>query len=277
MYPELLKLGPVTIYSYGLMLGIGFFVGNLLISAELKRRGMNQALATNVTMISLVAGVAGAKLFHILEHWGEFLRDPGAVAISSGGLTWYGGFLLAVLFVFLYLHRKRISMLSFADIAAPALAIGYGFGRVGCQLAGDGDYGVPSHLPWAMTYPHGTVPTLKALDALYGDSVLIKQYMARFPDSPVPVDIPVHPAPLYEIALAILVFTFLYRRRGGDHSLGNQFGWFLVLHSVCRLAVETIRLNPILLLGMSQAQLLSIGLFFWGLYLVLRKPATARS
>jgi phosphatidylglycerol:prolipoprotein diacylglycerol transferase len=270
MYPELLKLGPFTIYSYGLMLGLGFFAGNLLISAELKRRGMNASLATNVTMIALVAGVAGAKLFHVLEHWSDFLRDPAGVAISSGGLTWYGGFLLAVAAVFLYLHRKRVSMIRFADIAAPALAIGYGFGRVGCQLAGDGDYGVPTTLPWAMTYPHGTVPTLSALNP-----DLAAEFARRFPGVPVPADIPVHPAPLYEIALAILVFAFLYRRRTGAHVDGNQFGWFLILHSVCRLAVETIRLNPVLLFGMSQAQVLSVALIVWGLYLVLRKPAPA--
>ena len=263
MYPELLKLGPVTIYSYGLMLGIAFFVANLLITRELKRLNMDVGIATAVTMIALVAGVVGAKLFHILENWGDFVRSPAATAFSSGGLTWYGGFLLATLIIFVYLRRKKVAMISFADIASPALAIGYGFGRVGCQLAGDGDYGLPTDLPWAMTYPHGTVSTLAA-----SNHELADRFAAMFPDKPIPIDIPVHPAPLYEIILAIAVFLFLYHRRTGKLAPGNQFAWFLILHSLCRFAVEFIRMNPLLVFGLSQAQLVSIGLFLWGVLLL---------
>jgi phosphatidylglycerol---prolipoprotein diacylglyceryl transferase len=263
MYPELLKIGPITIYSYGLMLGVAFFVANILVTRELKRQGRDVSIATGVTMLALVAGVVGAKLFHILENWGDFLRAPAATAFSSGGLTWYGGFLLATLCILFYLRHKRMRMITFADIAAPALAIGYGFGRVGCQLAGDGDYGIPTDLPWAMTYPHGTVSTLSALN-----SELAGRYAQMYPGRAIPADIPVHPAPVYEILLAIAVFAFLYFRRTKPLPAGNQFAWFLVLHSACRFAVEIIRINPVLLLGLSQAQLLSIALFLWGAYLL---------
>jgi phosphatidylglycerol---prolipoprotein diacylglyceryl transferase len=269
MYPELLKIGPVTIYSYGLMLGIAFFVGNILITRELKRRRLDTSLATTVTMIALGAGVAGAKLFHIIENWSDFLRQPVSTLFSSGGLTWYGGFLLATLLVYLFLRAKKMRLLTFADIASPALAIGYGFGRVGCQLAGDGDYGGPTNLPWAMTYPHGTVPTLSALNR-----ELAEAWVRQFPGKPVPEDIPVHPAPVYEILLAIAVFTFLYRRRKKDMPIGNQFGWFLALHSLCRFLVEFIRLNPLIVLNLSQAQLISIALFAWGVYLVVRSSGS---
>jgi phosphatidylglycerol---prolipoprotein diacylglyceryl transferase len=276
MYPELLRLGPITIYSYGLMLGVAFFVANILITRELKRQGKDLGIATAVTMIALIAGVAGAKLFHILENWGDFLRNPVATTFSSGGLTWYGGFLLATLIIFLYLRGKKMRMITFADIAAPALAIGYGFGRVGCQLAGDGDYGGPTDLPWAMTYPRGTVSTLSSLNP-----ELAARYSEMFPGRAVPADIPVHPAPLYEIALAIAVFLFLYLRRTRQLPPGNQFGWFLALHAICRFAVEFIRMNPLLLFGLSQAQLVSIGLFLWGAYFIyttsMRKPAPALS
>ena len=268
MYPELLTIGPITIYSYGLMLGIAFFTANILITQELKRQGKNTAIATGVTMIALVAGVAGAKLFHVLENWNEFLRTPAATMFSSGGLTWYGGFLGATLAIFVYLRRKKMTMISFADIAAPALAIGYGFGRVGCQLAGDGDYGGPTDLPWAMTYPKGTVSTLSSLNP-----ELAGRYAEMFPGRPVPDDIPVHPAPLYEIALAIAVFTFLHLRRTKRLPAGNQFAWFLVLHSICRFAVEFIRINPLVVFGLSQAQLVSIGLFVWGAFLLYRTSA----
>jgi phosphatidylglycerol:prolipoprotein diacylglycerol transferase len=216
-------------------------------------------------MIALIGGIAGAKLFHIFENWNEFLHSPVSTTFSSGGLTWYGGFLLATLLVFLYLRRRNITILTFADIAAPALAIGYGIGRIGCQLAGDGDYGIPTKLPWAMTYPHGTVSTLAVKNP-----ELAAEYACLYPNTPVPQDIPVHPAPLYEIVLAILVFSILYNRRKKDVPVGNQFALFLVLHSACRFAVELIRLNPLIVLGLSQAQLISAGLFFWGIYLLVK-------
>jgi phosphatidylglycerol---prolipoprotein diacylglyceryl transferase len=269
MYPELLKLGPITIYSYGLMLGVAFFVANILITSELRRQGRDVSIATAVTMIALGAGVVGAKLFHILENWNEFLRSPAATAFSSGGLTWYGGFLLATLVIFLYLRRKKMRMISFADIAAPALAIGYGFGRVGCQLAGDGDYGGPSNLPWAMTYPHGTVPTLAA-----SNPELASRYAEMYPNQTIPADIPVHPAPVYEILLAIAVFSFLYFRRKKPLPVGNQFAWFLILHSACRFAVEFVRINPLIAFGLSQAQLVSVGLFLWGAYMLYSSGAS---
>lgn len=265
MYPELLKIGPITVYSYGLMLGIAFLVGNLLLTAELRRLGRDPGLATTVTMLGLIGGVAGAKLFHILENWSEFLARPTDTLFSSGGLTFYGGFLLATLFIFLYFRSRKLSLLSFADVAAPALAIGYGFGRIGCQLAGDGDYGIPTDLPWAMTYPHGTVPTLSSINTQLADA-----YARIFPGQPIPADIPVHPAPVYEILLAAALFLFLYLRRTKTLAPGNQFGWFLVLHGTARFLVEFIRLNPLLFAGLSQAQLVSLGLIVWGIYLLMR-------
>ncbi len=268
MYPVLFHIGPIPVYSYGLMLGVAFMVANLLITNELRRRGDDPNLATTVTMFALIGGILGAKLFHIFENFGEFAANPRDMLLSSGGLTWYGGFLIATLLIFLYFRRKHLVMMAFADIAAPALAIGYGFGRVGCQLAGDGDYGIPSNLPWAMTYTNGTVPTLSALNPQLAD-----KFMELFPNTPIPVDIAVHPTPIYEIILAVVVFTFLYVRRTRSLPLANQFGWFLILHSIARFFVEFIRLNSHLMLGLSQAQVISIGLIGWGVYLVMHPTA----
>ncbi|MBL0175409.1 MAG: prolipoprotein diacylglyceryl transferase [Ignavibacteria bacterium] len=270
MYPELLHLGPVTIYSYGLMLGVAFLVSNLLITRELRRLGQDPTLATTVTMFALVGGVAGAKLFHLLENWSEFLANPGHMLLSSGGLTWYGGFLLATLLIFLYFRRRKLSLMAFADVAAPSLALGYGFGRVGCQLAGDGDYGIPSHAPWAMTYPNGTVSTLASQNP-----GLAQQYADLFPGQPVPADIPVHPAPVYEIILAVALFSLLQARRKKPLPVGSQFGLFLVLHGLCRFGVEFIRLNPLLVLGLSQAQLISLALVAWGAFLLFKNAPVA--
>lgn len=268
MYPVLFHIGPIPVYSYGLMLGLAFMVGNLLITSELKRRGEDPNIATTITMFALIGGIVGAKVFHILENLSAFAANPGDMLFSSGGLTWYGGFLVATLLIFFYFRRRKMSMLAFADIAAPALAIGYGFGRMGCQLAGDGDYGIPTDLPWAMTYTNGTVPTLSALNP-----ELAQKFTELFPNLPVPVDIAVHPTPIYEILLAIAVFSFLFLRRARPLPLANQFGWFLILHSICRFFIEFIRLNSDLVLGFSQAQIISVALIGWGVYLVLRPPA----
>lgn len=270
MYPVLFHIGPIPVYSYGLMLGLAFMVANLLITSELKRRREDPNIATTITMFALIGGIVGAKVFHILENLNQFLANPADMLFSSGGLTWYGGFLVATLLIFFYFRRRKMSMLAFADIAAPALAIGYGFGRMGCQLAGDGDYGIPTDVPWAMTYTNGTVPTLSALNP-----ELAQKFTELFPNMPVPVDIAVHPTPIYEILLAIAVFSFLYFRRARPLALANQFGWFLVLHSICRFFIEFIRLNSHLILGLSQAQIISLALIAWGIYLVLRPPAPA--
>jgi phosphatidylglycerol:prolipoprotein diacylglycerol transferase len=256
------------------MLGIAFIVANLLITKELQRRGQDVAIATTVTMLGLVGGVVGAKLFDIFENWDTFLAHPRETIFSASGLTFYGGFLLATLLITIYLRRRKMRMLQFADIAAPALAIAYGIGRIGCQLAGDGDYGIPTTLPWAMTYPKGMVSTLASKNP-----GLAAQFTQLFPNQTVPVDIPVHPAPLYEIALAAGVFSILFLRRKKDIPVGNQFGVFLVLHGLCRFGVEFIRLNPLLAFGLSQAQIISLGLVVWGIALLARPrpaPATTR-
>ncbi len=269
MRPVLFEIGPISLYSYGLMLGIAFLAGNIFITRELRRLKMDPGIATAVTMLALLGGVAGAKLFHVIENFSEFLDAPKEILLSSGGLTWYGGFLVAVPLVFLYLRKKKISMLRFSDIAAPSLALGYGLGRVGCQLAGDGCYGQPWTGFCAMTYPNGTVSTLAERNP-----ALVALFSEIYPDLPIPADIAVHPTPVYEIILAVALFTFLYLRRKKDHPTGNSFGWFLILHGISRFAVEFIRLNPIMFAGLSQAQVLSIAMIAWGSFLVLRRSQT---
>ncbi|MDH7516461.1 MAG: prolipoprotein diacylglyceryl transferase, partial [Bacteroidota bacterium] len=115
MYPELLHLGPVTVYSYGLMLGVAFFVGNILLTREFKRLGRDPSIATGVTMIALVGGIIGAKFFHIAEHWEEFEASPLTALFSPGGLTWYGGVVVSILVLIWYVRRKKIRLLQLAD------------------------------------------------------------------------------------------------------------------------------------------------------------------
>jgi phosphatidylglycerol---prolipoprotein diacylglyceryl transferase len=248
MYPEILKVGPVTIYSYGLMLGMAFIVASYLFTVELKRVNLNPNIATEVTLISLVAGIVGAKLFHVLENWSEFIDNP-VMALSPAGLTWYGGFLLALLFIFLYIKKKKIPFLTIADLNSPGLALGYGIARIGCHLSGDGDYGIVSNLPWAYSYLHGTVPT--------------------------PPGVLVHPTPIYELIAGIIMFVFLWSIRKKMKKVGELFMIYLILTSISRFLVETIRINPRIIFNLSEAQLISVILCIIGIagiYFLKKKP-----
>ena len=250
MYPEIIKLGPVSIYSYGLMLGIAFITASYLFTLELKRSNMNVNIASEVTMLALIFGIVGAKMFHIFEYWSEFIDNP-KMAFSPAGLTFYGGFLLATLAVFIYIKRKKVSFLKIADLNAPGLALAYGIARIGCHLSGDGDYGIVSNLPWAYSYLNGTVPT--------------------------PPGVTVHPTPIYELIAGILIFAFLWSRRIKYDVNGKLFAVYLILISVSRFLVETIRINPRIYLGMSEAQLISVALVIFGVLLLvfLRKRVQA--
>jgi len=272
MIPELFRIPGLNIpvYSFGLMMGIAFIVANLLFVRELRRRGLPEEAGGTITLIAIVGGVAGSKLFSLFENWEAFLRDPGHEIFSAAGLTFYGGLIVAILAIMVYVRRKKLSFLSIADAAAPALIIAYGIGRIGCQLAGDGDYGIPSTLPWAMGYPHGTVPTLSRTNP-----ELTAKFQEMYPGSPVPEDIPVHPTPVYETLACFVIFAVLWKLRKRPMPPGRLFAIYLVLAGVERLLVEFLRLNP-LYVGLSMAQWISIGMILLGSAMALRgRGATA--
>ncbi|HQJ74244.1 MAG TPA: prolipoprotein diacylglyceryl transferase, partial [Bacteroidota bacterium] len=202
-----------------------------LLTLELKRVNLNVNIASEITTIALIFGIIGAKLFHLFEYWDEFINDP-LMAFSPAGLTFYGGFLLATLAIFIYIKRKKLSFLQIADLNAPGLALAYGIARIGCHLSGDGDYGIVSNLPWAYSYAKGTVPT--------------------------PPGVTVHPTPIYELIAGILIFMFLWSKRKKYNVNGKLFFVYLILTAIARFLVEIIRINPRLLLGLSEAQIISI-------------------
>lgn len=258
MYPVLFELGPIKIYSFGLMMGLAFIAANYLLVSEFKRRRMPDEMAGTVTLIALIAGVVGSKLFSVFENWDRFLADPSGELFSASGLTFYGGLILATLSIWLYVRSKGVPFLRVADAASPSLILAYGIGRIGCQLSGDGDYGIPTDVAWAMSYPNGTVSTLAK-----ENPGLVEQFRQIFPDRPVPADIPVHPAPVYETLAAVAAFALLWALRKRPMAAGMLFSIYLVLAGIERLLVEFIRLNP-LYLGLSQAQWISIGMIVLG-------------
>jgi phosphatidylglycerol:prolipoprotein diacylglycerol transferase len=258
MCPRLLQIGPFTIYGYGLMLAIGFIVGSYLITLEFKRKGLESNLGNTITLIALVAGVAGSKLLFLFENWSYFLEDPIGMAFSPSGLTFYGGFALATIAIFLYLRKRKIRFFFAADGIAPGLLLAYGIARIGCHLAGDGDYGYPTMLPWGTDYSKGTYPPSLAFRN-------VPEIASKYPGGVVPDHTLCHPTPVYEFLICALLFWVLWSVRKRIRPDGKLFMLYLVFAGLERFLIEFIRVNPRLAIGLSEAQIIAAILVFTGL------------
>ncbi|MBI1804586.1 MAG: prolipoprotein diacylglyceryl transferase [Ignavibacteriae bacterium] len=258
MHPILFKIGPVPLYSFGLMMGFGFIAASAILTKELKWRGIDPNLGSTITLFAILFGLAGSKLLFVIESWNEFIRQP-SMAFSPGGLTWYGGFVLATVAIWMYSRRKGIPFLRIADAAAPALMLGYGIARLGCHFSGDGDYGMPTNLPWAAVYSNGTYPPSLAFKDF---PEVLQKYGVN---GVVPDTLPVHPTPVYEFLAGILLFLVLWRLRKKFTIDGKLFTLYLILAGIARFLVEFIRINPRLLFGFSEAQLISLVVIVIGL------------
>ena len=270
MIPKLFQIGPVPVYSYGLMLGISFIVASYLLSREFKRKKMDENVAVNITFIALIAGVVGAKLLYIIEEWNYITSLPSGKLFSTDGLfsaqglTFYGGFILATVLIYLYVRSKKIPFLRVCDAAAPSLAIGYGIARIGCHLAGDGDYGIPvsefaSWVPWGTNYSHGTLPPSVA----FRGTEIAQKFGGIVPDNTL-----CHPTPIYEFIMAVIILSVLWIYRKKFKMDGKLFGLYLILSGFARFMIEFIRLNPRILFGLSEAQVISIPLMILGIFLL---------
>ncbi len=259
MYPELFRIGPLPVYSYGLMLGISFIVGSYFLTKEFKRAGISENIASEITLLCIILGVAGSKMFHLFENWSEFVSNPLGMIFSPSGLTYYGGFLLTTAGVAIYLRKKKLGFLRVVDLVSPALALSYGIGRIGCHLAGDGDYGIPTSLPWGMSYSNGVV---KPSMMFFGS-----KYAEKFPNGIMPDDLPLHPTPLYEFFGAVIIFIVLWQLRTKFKIQGQMFAAYLVLTGTARLLVEFLRLNPTIFMGLTEAQLISVSVIVAGIVL----------
>jgi phosphatidylglycerol:prolipoprotein diacylglycerol transferase len=279
MIPILFEIGSIRVYSYGLMLGIGFLLGSYVLSLELRRRKMDPAIASGVTILAVIFGIAGAKILSLVEEWDVFLRYPWKTAFSPSGLTWYGGFILGMVAVYLYIRRKKVPYLRFLDALGVALMIAYGVGRLGCHFSGDGDYGFPTTLPWGTIYAQGIAKPAQALEEYFAgnpgaqtywhyDSLrVIRAGVDRMgtPYSRFDELTPLHPAPVYELIMSFIGFGILWALRTKPFADGTLFMIYLMLASTFRFLIEFIRLNPRAFLGISEAQLIAAALFLAGL------------
>jgi phosphatidylglycerol:prolipoprotein diacylglycerol transferase len=272
MIPILFEIGPLKIYSFGLMLGIGFLLGSYILSLELKRKKLNPDLAGTITVLAVIFGISGAKILFLIEEWKDFMRNPLGEAFSPGGLTWYGGFILGMTAISLYVKRKKIPFLKIWDGLAMGLIIAYGVARIGCHLSGDGDYGFPTSLPWGTNYEKGTYPPSRAF-------AIFPEITGHYPGGVVPDNTPCHPTPIYELLLGLIGFAVLRELRKRPWVDGKIFMVYLMLSTAFRFGVEFFRLNPRLALGLSEAQIIAIPLFLFGLagffYLDRRSGAVA--
>jgi phosphatidylglycerol---prolipoprotein diacylglyceryl transferase len=253
MQPELHIFG-ITLQTFGLMMGIGFVVAGAAAGQFLKEIGKPVDWAYEFIFAAIVGGLVGSRLWWVVENWDETSDDLFGSLFTGAGLVFYGGAIGGAIAVLFWSWRKGWLEARTFDMGAAPLAAGYAIGRIGCQLAGDGDYGIPWDGPWAMAYPNGTVPTTDE----------------------------VHPTPVYEAITMLLVAAVLWRFRHRWQP-GTLFAIYLILSGAERFLVEFVRRNEDVFLGLTQPQLFSVVLMAGGgisLWLLSRRapsPAPARA
>jgi phosphatidylglycerol:prolipoprotein diacylglycerol transferase len=256
VYPLSFNIGPLAITGFGLMVMSGFLVAGWSMARDLRSRGLNDQYAWDIVVAAVIGGILGAKLYY----WG--LYHTWDALFSRSGLVWYGGLMGGSLACIINGWRLKVPLRFSMNLAAPALAVGYALGRVGCFLVQD-DYGIPTDLPWGMRFPEGLPPTTAANLARWGIEVP--------PDvSPFEV-LAVHPTQLYEAAAMLLVFALLWRLRHSPRALGWLFGLYLALYGAERFLMEFIRAKDDRFFGgFTLAQLVSFATVALGLYLMTR-------
>lgn len=294
MYPRLSDLFkdylgfelPFPIYSFGFMVAVAVMLAAWLTGKELDRlyglgrvqgvkvkpdqkgkaKGKHgsgslvspSALMGTVTVIAVVAGFAGAKLFHILENLDAFVIAPGRMIFSTGGFTFYGGLVVAALAIAWYVRRNGVPALTFSDAAAPGLMIAYGVGRIGCHLSGDGDWGIPANLSAQPSW----IPDWLWAET-YTNNILGIDLSAH----------PVYPTPLYEFGATLVLFAVLIACRNHPFRAGWLISLYLVLNGIERFFIEKIRVNNVLdIFGIqsTQAELIAVVLVAIGVVGLIR-------
>ena len=240
MLPHI-HIGPLTIQTFGICFAVGFLVAAGVLQRRFRELGEPVEWTWELTFAVMVGGLVGARVDYLAENWDKVHSHILKNLFSGSGLVWYGGVIGGALGAVLWAQRRRWLDWRLPDVACVPLALGYAIGRCGCQLSGDGDYGIHSSLPWAMAYPKGTVPTT----------------------------VKVHPTPVYETLAMGLIALLLWNLR--DRLTGGRlFALYLVLEGVERVLIEIIRRNKSVVAGLTLPQLISIALVAAGVALWVR-------
>jgi phosphatidylglycerol:prolipoprotein diacylglycerol transferase len=263
-----LHLGPLPIPTYGLMVAIGLLVAAYLLQFDINRRRAQfiergylkdadkKSQGDEAFLIIIIIGVSGlvgARLYSVLENPRELIANP-AVLVSRYGFTWSGSVLTTLVAMVFLARHFDIPVLEFMDLCAAPAALGYAIGRLGCLLSGDGDYGVPTNLPWGMSFPNGLVPTTGIWDPESHSGVCLKYGL--------PENCTVHPTPIYEFLAGVVIAAFLWhmatKAAAGTGSHGEIISANLIWTGIARFLVEFIRINPKVFYGLTNAQVVSL-------------------
>lgn len=225
-------------------------------------------LMSNMVVWAAVWGFLGAKIFDNLEHWDSFIQHPIDGLLSFSGLTFYGGLICGGAAVLYIANKNGIKPLHMLDVGAPGMMLAYGVGRIGCHMAGDGDWGIVNLHPkpfnwlpdwlWAYTYPNNVANEGNPISGCVG------RFCNELPS-------PVYPTPIYEVIAALLIFFFLWKIKDKVKTPGIMFGIYLMFNGVERFLVELIRVNTkyhVAGIAFTQAELISLILFVAGAILV---------
>ena len=213
-------------------------------SKEIEEVFQAPQITANILVLGAVFGLLGAKIFDNLENIDSFMKDPVGSLFSFSGLTFYGGFIFAAIAIIWYAKTLKIKALRMCDIAAPALALGYGIGRIGCQVAGDGDWGIVNNIPkpgfmsflpdwvWAYNYPHNVINEGVLIEGCTG------KHCFMLPEA-------VFPTPLWEAVLGISMFLILWSIRKNINIAGMIFSIYMIMQGVERFFIEKVRVNSV--------------------------------
>ena len=302
MYPRLSDLTrdlfgfdfPLPLYTFGLMLAVAILTATELTRRELDRmyaagtvppvrvkgtdaKGRDRTVDASPsvliwTLMGMAAffGVLGSKLLHIVDYWDDFVADPFGMFFATSGLTFYGGLICATVAFWVYARRKSIPPLRLFDSIAPGLLLAYGIGRIGCYLSGDGDWGVcsslaakPAWIPgflWSETFPRNLVgPGQTPMDPVQFNALV------RGEVCPIAAPTGVYPTMLYEFAICAILAGVLWALRKHPFRAGWLISLYFIFAGMERFTVEIIRVNPAVAFGLSQSQLISVGLVVAGL------------
>jgi len=254
MWPTLVRIGNFEITTFGLMMFLAFIIGGWLMAKQFRRYGLDEELASSMVVAGALGGIIGAKIYYAI-----LFRD-WHLLFDRAGLVWYGGLIGGFLACSWLIWRHKVDYLVAADATAPALAIGYAIGRIGCFLVGD-DYGRPTNAWFGVAFPKGSPPTTAAELRNFG--------VAVDPSIPSGQVLRVHPTQLYESAAAFAMFAILMWLNRRPHPKGRVWGVFLILLGIERFLVEIVRAKDDRFLGpFTVAQLISFLLVLSGLALL---------
>ncbi|GAA4913173.1 prolipoprotein diacylglyceryl transferase [Mucilaginibacter defluvii] len=229
-------------------------------------------LMGNILLWAAVFGFAGAKLFNALENWDAFTADPVGMLIGTSGLTFYGGLICGGAAVLYIAKKNGIKPLTMLDIGGPGMMLSYAVGRIGCQMAGDGDWGIVNLAPkpgwlswapdwmWAFKYPHNVNAEGVPIAGCLG------KYCNELPQ-------PVFPTPFYEVVVCLVLFLIIWTIRNKVTKPGALFGIYLILAGIERFFVELIRVNTkyhLFGISFTQAEMISLFMVIAGVILLAR-------